>query len=326
MDIAALLRQVEAQPEARFTAAELRVLGLTPERVRRWFTEHHGMTFVAWRRARRLATAFTQIRGGAPLDDVALGNGFESHSGFREAFSREFGGPPGRAATEPPPLVTTFIDTPIGRMLAAANDAGVALLEFNDRTMLSDQLRGDAPAVSGRQWCRASTRTLLGQLRAELDRYFAGRLREFTVPLAPRGTPFQEKVWAELRRIPPAVTIAYDELARRIGQPTAQRAVARANGQNCICDPHPVPPRDRQGRHADGLRRRSCGGSGCCWNWNGPAEFPGRAGVRRDSAPVERSTPPMSPMSVHARHHAGLPAFSCIRSSPAGASRSTRSR
>ena len=55
------------------------------------------------------------------------------------------------------------------------------------------------------------------------------------MPTAPRGTPFQEKVWDELRRIPHGETISYDELARRIGQPTAQRAVARANGMNRIC-------------------------------------------------------------------------------------------
>jgi AraC family transcriptional regulator of adaptative response/methylated-DNA-[protein]-cysteine methyltransferase len=76
---------------------------------------------------------------------------------------------------------------------------------------------------------------LLDQLRRELQEYFAGQRRDFSVPLAPRGTPFQEKVWHELRRIPYGETISYDELARRIGQPTAQRAVARANGMNRIC-------------------------------------------------------------------------------------------
>jgi AraC family transcriptional regulator of adaptative response/methylated-DNA-[protein]-cysteine methyltransferase len=68
-----------------------------------------------------------------------------------------------------------------------------------------------------------------------LTEYFAAERREFKVPLAPRGTPFQEKVWQELRRIPYGQTISYDELARRAGQPTAQRAVARANGMNRIC-------------------------------------------------------------------------------------------
>ena len=68
----------------------------------------------------------------------------------------------------------------------------------------------------------------------QLARYFSGGLREFDVPLAPEGTEFQKKVWRELRRIPFGETISYGELARRIGQPNASRAVGRANGQNPI--------------------------------------------------------------------------------------------
>jgi len=235
LDIARLMQRVETEPDARFTASQLRAHGLTPERVRRWFSEHHGMTFAAWCRARRLADAFTRIREGANLDDVTLGHGYESHSGFREAFGRIFGGPPGRSranAQASPPLRTAFVDTPLGRMLAAATDTGVAMLEFNDRRMLPANYatlrqRFGSAVVPGMN-------PHLETLRDELARYFAGQLTTFTTTLAPRGTPFQEKVWDELRRIPHATTISYDKLARRIGQPTAQRAVARANGQNRI--------------------------------------------------------------------------------------------
>lgn len=73
---------------------------------------------------------------------------------------------------------------------------------------------------------------LLREAKRELDAYFAGRLREFSVPLAPRGTAFQERVWQELRRIPYGQTITYGELARRIGAPQAARAVGMANGRN----------------------------------------------------------------------------------------------
>src|SRR5262249_13860777 len=66
----------------------------------------------------------------------------------------------------------------------------------------------------------------------QLAAYFAGDLREFDVPLAPRGTEFQNKVWRELCRIPYGETISYGELARRIGQPGASRAVGLANGRN----------------------------------------------------------------------------------------------
>src|SRR5262249_52747144 len=68
----------------------------------------------------------------------------------------------------------------------------------------------------------------------QLAAYFAKELREFDVPLAPAGTEFQKKVWHELRQIPHGETISYGELACRIKQPAASRAVGRANGQNPI--------------------------------------------------------------------------------------------
>ena len=74
----------------------------------------------------------------------------------------------------------------------------------------------------------------LKQLQSELKEYFAGDRTQFSVSLAPHGTEFQEQVWAALRKIPHGRTIAYDELARRVDRPTAQRAVANANGQNRI--------------------------------------------------------------------------------------------
>ena len=70
--------------------------------------------------------------------------------------------------------------------------------------------------------------------RAQLQAYFAGELREFDLPLAAAGTAFQQRVWRALCDIPYGETISYGELARRIGQPTASRAVGLANGQNPI--------------------------------------------------------------------------------------------
>ena len=71
-------------------------------------------------------------------------------------------------------------------------------------------------------------------VREQLADYFAGRLQVFDLPLSAPGTPFQKRVWHELRRIPFGETISYGELARRIGQPGASRAVGRANGQNPV--------------------------------------------------------------------------------------------
>jgi len=230
---AELMARVEASPDEPLTAVELQNLGITPERARRWFKEHYGMSFAAWRRGHRLASAFTRIRDGAKLDDAIFESGFESHSGFRDAFARIFGEAPGRARVEGKRIVTAMLESPVGPLLASATDEGICLLEFADRQLLRSNLERlrklfDCAVVPG-------AHPLLDQLRRELGEYFAGRRRQFSVPITIRGTPFQEKVWCELCRIPSGETISYDELARRIGQPTAQRAVARANGMNRIC-------------------------------------------------------------------------------------------
>jgi AraC family transcriptional regulator of adaptative response/methylated-DNA-[protein]-cysteine methyltransferase len=228
-----LMARIEASPDEPLDAAGLRALGITPERARRWFEEHYGMSFAAWRRGYRLAGAFTRIRDGARLDDAVFESGFESHSGFREAFARTFGGPPGRARRAGESIVIERLESPLGPLFAGAGAGGICLLDFPDRR----GLREDLDALRRRFGCALvpGKHRLLDLLRSELAEYFAGRRRNFSVPLAPRGTPFQEEVWAEVRCIPHGETISYEELARRIGRPSARRAVARANAQNRLC-------------------------------------------------------------------------------------------
>jgi AraC family transcriptional regulator of adaptative response/methylated-DNA-[protein]-cysteine methyltransferase len=227
-----LMSRVEAAPDARLKAADLRALGTTPERARRWFQQHYGMSFAAWCRGNRLAGAFARIRQGASLDDAIFDSGFQSHSGFREAFTRVFGEAPGRSRETGNRVVITMLETPLGPLLAGATDQGVNFLEYTDRRMLEHNLK----AMRRRFGCAVvpGQHPLLERLREELREYFQGGRQEFTLPLAARGTAFQDKVWQELRRIPYGQTISYDALARRVGQPTAQRAVARANGMNYV--------------------------------------------------------------------------------------------
>jgi AraC family transcriptional regulator, regulatory protein of adaptative response / methylated-DNA-[protein]-cysteine methyltransferase len=227
-----LIARVEAVPDTRLKAGDLRELGITPERARRWFQQHYGMSFAAWCRGTRLAGAFMRIRQGATLDDATFDSGFESHSGFRDAFTRVFGEAPGRSRHNGERVVITMLETPLGPVLAGATDKGITLLEYADRRMLEHNLQ----ALRRRFGCAMvpGQHPLLERLRLELEEYFAGKRREFTLPLASRGTPFQDKVWQELCGIPYGQTISYDELARRVGQITAQRAVARANGMNRV--------------------------------------------------------------------------------------------
>jgi AraC family transcriptional regulator of adaptative response/methylated-DNA-[protein]-cysteine methyltransferase len=226
-----VLAAVEAAPEARLPDGDLRARGLDPARVRRYFLKHYGMTFQAYCRARRLATSLQQIRRGAKLDDVALGHGYESHSGFREAFGRTFGVPPGRS-DQSDCILLAWLDSPLGPLVAGASRDGICLLEFTDRRMLEAQM------VKLRRCFRCpllpGTNEHLRRLERELKNYFAGKLQQFSVPLIYPGSPFQQRVWEELRRIPYGESCSYEELACRVGSRGAQRAVGHANGLNRI--------------------------------------------------------------------------------------------
>jgi len=84
------------------------------------------------------------------------------------------------------------------------------------------------------EWAHSDDLPLLQEAKRQLTAYFDGTLKEFDVPLAMRGTPFQLRVWEELVRIPYGTTMSYGELARRVGNPNASRAVGLANGRNPI--------------------------------------------------------------------------------------------
>ncbi len=224
-----LLHLVDRQPPRPLSDAALRQAGFDPVVVRRHFQRLQGCTFHQWLRARRLATAHRHLQGGAVLDEVILQSGWDSHSGFREAFARVIGTPPGQARHGE--LVTTrVIDSPVGPLVTAAIDAGVILLEFGEPARLDEQ------TASLHRWfpgpILVGEHPHLTQLGTELQEYFAGTRREFTVPLVLRGTPFELNVWQALQAIPWGETRSYADIARAIGRPKAVRAVGSANGRN----------------------------------------------------------------------------------------------
>jgi len=227
-----LLAEIERDPSKRWTDAELRVRSLDPARVRRWFRTHHGMTFHAYQRARRLGLALVRISRGDDVTGAAYDHGYESLSGFRDAFARLFGDTPGRTrARERTSAVVTRLTTPLGPMIAAATDEGVCLLEFADRRMLKTQI-GRLRRLLGSAVFAPGTNRHLKRLEDELRRYFDGNLQEFGVALDIRGTEFQRSVWERLLRVPYGERSSYEQIAREIGRPTATRAVGRANGDN----------------------------------------------------------------------------------------------
>jgi len=112
----------------------------------------------------------------------------------------------------------TWMESPVGRLLLAGDEKGLHKLLF-----------GGKPEVGWRE-----DPVALAEPVRQLRAYFAGELRDFELPLAPAGTPFQLRVWRELCRIPYGQTISYGELARRVGSPKGSRAVGLANGANPI--------------------------------------------------------------------------------------------
>jgi len=226
-----LRRAAEAAPDGRVSDKDLAAMGVDASTARRQFKAYHGMTFHAYQRARRMGLALRDVKSGKPVAEVQATRGYESTSGFREAFARVFGAPP-RGAKAAAVLLARRIETPLGTMLALADDTGLRLLEFVDRRGLEREL------VLLRQ--RLKTAIVPGQhahldtIAAQLAEYFAGHRLDFDVPFTPVGSEFQRRVWAELRRIAPGRTRSYAEMARLLGIPKGPRAVGRANGSNML--------------------------------------------------------------------------------------------
>jgi len=227
-----LLRRIDEDPTRRWHDSDLRQLGLNPLRVRRWFQSNHAMTFHAYQRARRLGMALGRIRNGGDLTDSAYEHGFESFSGFRDAFQKLFGVTPGRSRSQRH-VVVNRIFTPLGPMLVGVLDDSLCLLEFCDRRMLETQVR----RLQHRLDCvmTPGESPVIAEVEQQLKTYFEGKRREFDVPLVTPGTEFQQRVWDGLRQIPFGQVTSYAAQAKRLGCPEAVRAVARANGDNRIC-------------------------------------------------------------------------------------------
>jgi len=229
-----LRTEVERAPGGRLTDKELMALAIDPSTARRQFKRHYGMTFQAYHRARRMGLALSRVRQGSRVEEARNGSGFESESGFREAFTRVFGEPPTNArASASAPLFAERIDTPLGGMVAVADDDGLRLLEFFDRraterelSLLRKRLRTNLVPGKHRH---------LEAVRPQLADYFSGKDLNFNIPLAPIGSQFQLRAWKVLQSIPAGETRSYSWMAKQLGDENARRAVGRANGTNMIC-------------------------------------------------------------------------------------------
>jgi AraC family transcriptional regulator of adaptative response/methylated-DNA-[protein]-cysteine methyltransferase len=127
-------------------------------------------------------------------------------------------------------LRASWIDTPLGAMLVVADDEKLYLIDFLNRRSLEKEIKR---LIKRTKFSIIPGKTSLAeQIEAELKDYFSGKIQEFKTPLFLLGSPFQKRVWEELKKIPKGETRSYAEIATAIGKPSAFRAVALANGAN----------------------------------------------------------------------------------------------
>ncbi len=155
-------------------------------------------------------------------------------------------------------LIQSQFNTPLGPMIAIADDHHLYLLEFFDRHNLEKEI------TNLKKWknteIETSSNPLLESIKNEMDQYFQGTLKEFKTPIATLGSDFQELVWKELKNIPFGLIISYSELAISVGNPSACRAVAKANSTNqlaIIIPCHRVINKNKDlGGYAAGIDRK----------------------------------------------------------------------
>jgi len=227
--IQTLVAAVENNPSRRWRDKDFQELSVDATTARRQFKKRFGMTFVAYARARRMGLAMKQIRAGEAVIDAQLASGYESSSGFRDAFSRIMGAAASKSG-EHHILKAAWLDTKLGPMIAITDEDALYLLEFVDRRGLEREIE----RLREKTKCAIipGDTQPINSIKNELRQYFDGELKAFKTPLFLLGSPFQKQVWEALKKIPLGETRSYSDIAVSIGKPSAFRAVAMANGAN----------------------------------------------------------------------------------------------
>ena len=182
---------------------------------------------------------------------------YEPSSNFREVFAKIMG----VTATQKSHdliLKSLWVETPLGPMIAVADEKALYLLEFIDYHRLEREMKRLRETTKS-TIILGTTEPLLS-IQAELTAYFAGKLQHFKTPLHLLGSSFQKSVWEALKNIPHGETRSYQEIARAIGKPTAFRATALANAANQIAIVIPchrvIQSNGKLGGYAGGITRK----------------------------------------------------------------------
>ncbi len=230
-EIKTILKDIEETPSEKITDYTLVKRGIEPNRVRRWFLKNHGMTFQSYQRLIRVNNAFNNIKNGDKVIEAAFENGYDSLSGFQHTFKKATSINPSDS-TSTDTLTYTRFTTPLGPMMAVANEDGICMCDFTDRRMLETELKQLQKHFKSSILPGNSKH--FDKLKKQLDEYFEGKRKTFDIPLVTPGTKFQNEVWKVLLTIPYGETRSYKVQAIKLGNVKAVRAVANANGDNRI--------------------------------------------------------------------------------------------
>lgn len=229
--VARILTELNEDPSLKYTDWDLEKRNIEPAQMRRWFLKNHGMTFHAFQRVFRINAAIKKIQQGDSVTGTAFESGYSSLSGFSDSFKSILGVSP-KFSSQKTIIDLARLETPLGPMYGCATQKGICLLEFTDRKMLETEFKiikkkFNADIIYG-------VNSHLDELKIQLEEYFSGNRKEFSISLDTVGTEFQKRVWEELIRIPYGKTRTYAEQAKALNKPAAIRAIAQANGMNKI--------------------------------------------------------------------------------------------
>jgi AraC family transcriptional regulator of adaptative response/methylated-DNA-[protein]-cysteine methyltransferase len=209
--------------------AELaQAVGYSPTHFQRVFTRATGLSPAAYARALREERAREALASGGSVTEAIYEAGFEAASRFYDSMEGKLGMKPSAWARggEGVTIRWAVVESSLGPMLVAATDKGVCRLSFGRGREELERLFPNAELVEG----GADFAALVQRVVAAVDDPASGR----DIPVDVRGTAFQERVWQELRRIPPGETRSYAEIAAAAGNPNAVRAAGSANGANHV--------------------------------------------------------------------------------------------
>lgn len=246
---------VRQNPQLRVSDQQLRAQHISPEALRRWFLQNHGMTFHTFQRMLRVNTARQELKNGRSATDTAFDSGYDSLSGFGYIYRKLTGGAPRDPVQA---IVMHRFTTPLGPMFVCATERGVCLLEFVDRQRLEKEIDDLQRLLSARVIAGENQHTR--QTQQEIGEYFAGSRQRFEVALDIPGSDLQRQVWRQIQSLEYGTTTWYQAIAQGIGNPAAVRAVASTIGANrvaIIIPCHRIIAKDgTPGGYAGGLARK----------------------------------------------------------------------